>query len=141
MEKPSWPRMWIRPKCLGSSDRPRIFFNTVPPAITLGAEPAMALMNTIGLVCDPVGGFVEVPCVSRNAFYSARAVSAAQLARAGLTGRHVECLSHEVGIPARSHGEWHGEICGVVTRVAMRAFSANEGGDFEPRSFSEQLLD
>ena len=46
---------------------------------------AMALMNTIGLVCDPVGGFVEVPCVSRNAFYSVHAVSAAQLARAGLT--------------------------------------------------------
>ena len=29
---------------------------------------SLALMNTIGLVCDPVGGFVEVPCVSRNAF-------------------------------------------------------------------------
>jgi len=45
---------------------------------------AMALMNTIGLVCDPVGGYVEVPCVSRNAFYSVHAVSAAQLALAGL---------------------------------------------------------
>jgi L-serine dehydratase len=44
----------------------------------------MALMNTIGLVCDPVGGYVEVPCVSRNAFYSVHAVSSAQLARAGL---------------------------------------------------------
>ncbi len=46
---------------------------------------AMALVNTIGLVCDPVGGFVEVPCVSRNAFYSVHAVSAAQLALAGPT--------------------------------------------------------
>lgn len=45
---------------------------------------AMALMNTIGLVCDPVGGYVEVPCVSRNAFYSVHAVSSAQLALAGL---------------------------------------------------------
>lgn len=44
----------------------------------------MALMNTIGLVCDPVGGFVEVPCVSRNAFYSVHAISSAQLAVAGL---------------------------------------------------------
>lgn len=44
----------------------------------------MALMNTIGLVCDPVGGYVEVPCVSRNAFYSVHAVAAAQLALAGL---------------------------------------------------------
>ncbi|MEX2501292.1 MAG: L-serine ammonia-lyase, iron-sulfur-dependent, subunit alpha [Trueperaceae bacterium] len=45
---------------------------------------SMALMNTIGLVCDPVGGYVEVPCVSRNAFYSVHAVAAAQLALAGL---------------------------------------------------------
>lgn len=45
---------------------------------------AMALMNTIGLVCDPVGGYVEVPCVSRNAFYAVHAVAAAQLALAGV---------------------------------------------------------
>lgn len=45
---------------------------------------AQALMNTIGLVCDPVGGYVEVPCVSRNAFYSVHAVSAAQLALSGV---------------------------------------------------------
>jgi L-serine dehydratase len=45
---------------------------------------AQALMNTIGLVCDPVGGYVEVPCVSRNAFFAVHAVSAAQLALAGL---------------------------------------------------------
>ena len=45
---------------------------------------ALALVNTIGLVCDPVGGYVEVPCVSRNAFYAVHAVAAAQLAIAGL---------------------------------------------------------
>ncbi len=45
---------------------------------------ALALTNTIGLVCDPVGGYVEVPCVSRNAFFAVHAVSAAQLALAGL---------------------------------------------------------
>ncbi len=46
---------------------------------------AMALMNTIGLVCDPVGGYVEVPCVSRNAFYAVHAIASAQLAVAGVT--------------------------------------------------------
>ncbi len=45
---------------------------------------AMALMNSIGLVCDPVGGYVEVPCVSRNAFFAVHAVASAQLALAGL---------------------------------------------------------
>lgn len=45
---------------------------------------AQTLMNSIGLVCDPVGGYVEVPCVSRNAFYSVHAVASAQLALAGV---------------------------------------------------------
>ena len=30
------------------------------------AAVSMALMNLMGLVCDPVGGLVEVPCVYRN---------------------------------------------------------------------------
>lgn len=45
---------------------------------------SLALMNSIGLVCDPVGGYVEVPCVSRNAFFAVHAISAAQLALAQL---------------------------------------------------------
>ncbi|KGQ21359.1 L-serine ammonia-lyase, iron-sulfur-dependent, subunit alpha [Thermus filiformis] len=45
---------------------------------------ALALQNTLGLVCDPVGGFVEVPCVMRNGFYAVHAVSAAQQALAGI---------------------------------------------------------
>jgi L-serine dehydratase len=45
---------------------------------------AMALKNTLGLVCDPVGGLVEVPCVKRNSFYSVHGLTAAQLALAGV---------------------------------------------------------
>ncbi|GAA6760113.1 L-serine ammonia-lyase, iron-sulfur-dependent, subunit alpha [Thermus oshimai] len=45
---------------------------------------ALALQNTLGLVCDPVGGFVEVPCVMRNGFYAVHAVSAASMALAGI---------------------------------------------------------
>ena len=45
---------------------------------------AVALKNTLGLVCDPVGGLVEVPCVKRNSFYAVHALTAAQLARAGV---------------------------------------------------------
>ncbi|EYB66905.1 L-serine dehydratase, iron-sulfur-dependent subunit alpha [Deinococcus phoenicis] len=54
-----------------------------PPRACVHAA-SLALMNTIGLVCDPVGGYVEVPCVSRNAFFAVHAVSAAQLALAQL---------------------------------------------------------
>lgn len=45
---------------------------------------AMALKNTLGLVCDPVGGFVEVPCVKRNALFAVHGLTAAQLAMAGV---------------------------------------------------------
>ncbi len=42
------------------------------------------LMNTMGLVCDPVGGLVEIPCVYRNASGAAQALCSAQMALAGV---------------------------------------------------------
>lgn len=45
---------------------------------------AVALKNTLGLVCDPVGGLVEVPCVKRNAIFAVHGLTAAQLALAGV---------------------------------------------------------
>ena len=46
---------------------------------------AMALKNMLGLVCDPVGGLVEVPCSKRNAAGVANAIVAADMALAGIT--------------------------------------------------------
>src|SRR5699024_409200 len=48
---------------------------------------AMTLKNMLGLVCDPVAGLVEVPCVKRNAGGSSLAVVSADLALAGVTSR------------------------------------------------------
>lgn len=45
---------------------------------------ALALKNMLGLVCDPVAGLVEVPCVKRNAFAAAHALTASAMARAGI---------------------------------------------------------
>lgn len=45
---------------------------------------AIALKNSMGLVCDPVAGLVEVPCVKRNASGAASALAAANLALAGI---------------------------------------------------------
>src|SRR5688572_14600092 len=45
---------------------------------------ALALKNTLGLVCNPVGGLVEVPCVKRNALFAVHGLTAAQLALAGI---------------------------------------------------------
>ena len=48
---------------------------------------AMAVKNLLGLVCDPVGGLVEVPCVKRNVIGAMAALSAAQMALAGIESR------------------------------------------------------
>lgn len=45
---------------------------------------AIALKNTMGLVCDPVAGLVEVPCIKRNAMGVANAFTASELACAGI---------------------------------------------------------
>jgi len=53
----------------------------------IGHAVAMALKNLMGLVCDPVAGLVEVPCVKRNVIGAVNAVSAADMAMAGIESR------------------------------------------------------
>lgn len=48
---------------------------------------AITLKNMLGLICDPVAGLVEVPCVKRNAMGASNAVVAADMALAGVTSR------------------------------------------------------
>lgn len=48
---------------------------------------AMALKNLLGLVCDPVAGLVEVPCVKRNVIGAMNALSCADMALAGIESR------------------------------------------------------
>lgn len=48
---------------------------------------AMALKNLLGLVCDPVAGLVEVPCVKRNVIGAVNAVSSAEMALAGIKSK------------------------------------------------------
>jgi L-serine dehydratase len=54
-----------------------------PQAVGHGAT--FALQGQLGLVCDPVAGLVEIPCVARNATGAAVALAGAQLALAGVT--------------------------------------------------------
>ncbi len=49
-----------------------------------GHAVAMALKNLLGLVCDPVAGLVEIPCIKRNAGGVANAFAAAEMALAGI---------------------------------------------------------
>lgn len=67
----------------------------------IGQAVAMALKNLLGLVCDPVAGLVEVPCVKRNVIGAVNAVSSADMALAGILSRVpvdqvIDCMG-EVG--------------------------------------------
>lgn len=48
---------------------------------------ALAMKNLLGLSCDPVCGLVEVPCIKRNPILSIHAVSATELALAGIESK------------------------------------------------------
>ena len=53
----------------------------------IGHAVAIALKNLMGLVCDPVAGLVEVPCVKRNVIGAVNAISAADMTLAGIESR------------------------------------------------------
>lgn len=53
----------------------------------VGHAVAMAVKNLLGLVCDPVAGLVEVPCVKRNVIGAMNAIASADMALAGIESR------------------------------------------------------
>ena len=56
--------------------------NGSPEEVVHGA--ILTLKNCMGLVCDPVAGLVEVPCIKRNAMFSSFAITAADMVLAGI---------------------------------------------------------
>jgi L-serine dehydratase len=66
----------------------------------VGHATALAQQGTLGLVCDPLGGLVELPCVFRNATGAAIAMAAIEMALAGI----------EFAIPADEVIDTMGEI-------------------------------
>ncbi len=66
----------------------------------VGHATALAQQGTLGLVCDPLGGLVELPCVFRNATGAAIALAAVEMALAGI----------EFAIPADEVIDTMGEI-------------------------------
>lgn len=64
---------------------------------------ALALKNVLGLVCDPVAGLVEVPCVKRNGIHAVHSLSAAEMALGGLESSiPVDEVIHTMGIIGKS---------------------------------------
>jgi L-serine dehydratase len=51
----------------------------------VGHAVALTMQGMLGLVCDPLGGLVELPCVFRNATGAAIALAGIEMALAGIT--------------------------------------------------------
>lgn len=88
---------------------------------------AIALSNLLGLVCDPIAGLVEIPCVKRNAIGAGNALIAADMALAGCTSMIPadECISaldkvgRSMSVDLRETGL--GGLAGTPTGQAIKA--------------------
>lgn len=91
---------------------------------------AIALNNLIGLACDPVAGLVEIPCIKRNAGGTSNAISAAEMALAGIVSEipadEVVETMYRVGrsMPADIRETGIGGLAGTKTgkRIAKELF-------------------
>lgn len=88
---------------------------------------SIAMSNLLGLVCDPIAGLVEVPCVKRNAIGAGNALIAADMALAGCTSviPADECIDamKKVGhqMPASLRETGIGSLAGTPTGQAIKA--------------------
>ena len=91
-----------------------------------GDACAMAIANQLGLVCDPVAGLVEIPCIKRNVSGLMIAFSSADMALAGISARIPadECIDamREVGnvMPASLRETAGGGLAATPTGKRLR---------------------
>lgn len=104
----------------------------------VGNAVGLAMKNSLGLVCDPVAGLVEIPCIIRNGLHALTAEAAADMALAGVKSiippDEVIKVMHEVGqnMPVSLRETGIGGLAGTPTgeRIKKRdlwLFSTNGG--------------
>ena len=88
---------------------------------------SIVMKNMLGLVCDPVAGLVEVPCVKRNAMGAAKALVGADMALAGVvsvipTDEVIEAM-HRIGqsMPSALRETAKGGLAATPTGKALQA--------------------
>ena len=112
--------------------------------VQMAHAAAIALKNLMGLVCDPVAGLVEVPCVKRNAIGAMNALTAAELALAGIESRipadevidAMRAVGRSLSPALRETGRG-----GVAASPTAQTFREQFFGGEHRRSFSFQFLD
>ncbi|KKK38190.1 serine dehydratase [Mesobacillus campisalis] len=99
----------------------------------VGNAVGIALKNSLGLVCDPVAGLVEIPCIIRNGLHAITAQAAADMALAGVNSvippDEVIHVMHEVGqqMPESLRETGRGGLAGTPTgkRLREQVFNRN----------------
>ena len=97
----------------------------------VGNAVGIALKNSLGLVCDPVAGLVEIPCIIRNGLHALTAQAAADMALAGVNSvippDEVIQVMHEVGqqMPESLRETGIGGLAGTPTgkKLTEQAFN------------------
>ncbi|MEH7333496.1 L-serine ammonia-lyase, iron-sulfur-dependent, subunit alpha [Neobacillus drentensis] len=102
----------------------------------VGNAVGIALKNSLGLVCDPVAGLVEIPCIIRNGLHAITAQAAADMALAGVVSiippDEVVHVMHEVGqqMPESLRETGIGGLAGTPTgkKLKEQVFSEKTSG-------------
>ena len=81
---------------------------------------AIALKNLLGLICDPVAGPVEIPCIKRNAVGVSNAFAAADMALAGIPSRIPpdEVVDALINVQGLLHPDLRGNLRGGLASTA-----------------------
>lgn len=97
---------------------------------------SIVMKNMLGLVCDPVAGLVEVPCVKRNAMGAAKALVGADMALAGIVSRiptdEVIDAMYRIGLtmPSALRETAKGGLAATPTGKALEAEIFGETSDY-----------
>jgi L-serine dehydratase len=104
----------------------------------------LALKNTLGLICDPVAGLVEIPCIIRNGLGAVTALAAADMALAGVRSAipsdEVIDVMLEVGsaMPSRHRETAQGGLAQTPTgRKMMEKLAKPKAKRAEPEAEAE----
>ena len=90
------------------------------------------MKNSLGLVCDPVAGLVEIPCIIRNGLHAITAQAAADMALAGVASvippDEVIQVMHEVGqqMPESLRETGIGGLAGTPTGTKIKRADSRE---------------
>ena len=108
----------------------------------VGNAVGIALKNSLGLVCDPVAGLVEIPCILRNGLHAITAQAAADMALAGVASvippDEVIKVMHEVGqqMPESLRETGIGGLAGTPTGKRLKEqILGKESSDSGPAKY------